>query len=160
MTVTAIACGGLGSSPVSQTFGLFLAPPYLASQNGAGAGLPGWGWSSDGGPLTTMTIPADAGAPYGPFVAQQVGAPPCTSSSACTGTPLPLADFLCWSTTGPATCGCPTPVPITTATPYATLPVLADVIPGGTLSVIACQSATPVNASGYYEPSSVTTVQF
>jgi hypothetical protein len=34
------------------------------------------------------------------------------------------------------------------------------VSPGGTLSVIACQASTPVNATGFYGPSSVTTVQF
>jgi hypothetical protein len=162
VTITAIACypGNGSSSAVSQTYDLVLAPLYLASQNGDGAGLPGWDWSGTGKPLTTMAVPGDAGVPYGSFVAQQVGRLPCTSASSCSAPGYPLADFVCWSTTGPATCSCASPVPLTTATPYATLPASADVSPGGTLSVIACQASTPVNATGFYGPSSVTTVQF
>jgi hypothetical protein len=162
VTITAIMCevGAGSSSPVSETYALILAPPYLASQNTMGAGLPGWDWSGTGKPLTTMSIPGDAGAPYGPFAAQQVGLPPCTGSSSCTAPGYALADFVCWSTTRPATCSCANPVPLTPAAPYATLPGSADVSPGGTLSVIACQAATPVNTTGFYGPSTVTTVKF
>jgi len=160
VTITAIACAaGLAPSPsASQNYALLLAPPYLASQNSVGAGLPGWDWSGTGKPFTTMSIPGDAGVPYGPFAAQQVGLS-CTSATSCSVS-YPLADFVCWSTTGPATCSCANPVSLTAAAPSATLPASADVSSGGTLSVIACQASTPVNAVGFYGASGVTTVQF
>jgi hypothetical protein len=146
-------CGAIGQ--VSETFVFTLVPPFLTSANPAGEGLPGSSNGDAGIPVanTSMTIPADAGLPYGPFVgqpvAQQLGL-----------YPLPLADFLCWSKAAPATCACASPLPLTTAAPSVTLPAAADVNPGDTLSVIACDGSPPMNASGYYAPSAVTTVQF
>jgi hypothetical protein len=153
VTLTAVACDAQGdvSNVVTQVFQLVQAPPYLASANPDGAGLPGWDWSHSGLPVTTMAIPADAGAPYGPFVAQQVGSPPCTSATSCKGTPNAVADHLCWSKGPSTTCLCPNPIPLTSATPYATLPAAANVGPGDTLSIIAC-------AQGYLN--TMTTVQF
>ncbi|HEY8090126.1 MAG TPA: FN3 associated domain-containing protein, partial [Polyangiaceae bacterium] len=79
VTVTAIGCeaGYVNTAEVQATYTLALAAPYLASTNADGAGLPGWDWSGTGQPLTTMTLPGDAGAPYGAFAAQQVGLLPC-----------------------------------------------------------------------------------
>jgi hypothetical protein len=160
--MSAMAClAGSTPTPVTaQTYTLQLAPPYLSSTVGVGAGLPGWAWNGTGAPGTTMTVPADAGVPYGPFQVQQVGDPPCTGPGSCTGPANQLADFLCWSKGSPATCSCAAPLPLTPAAPYATLPAAADVNPGDTLSVIACQSTPPTNAPGVYAPSSTTTVQF
>jgi hypothetical protein len=162
VTVTALACeaGTINTIAVSQTYTLALAAPYLASTNADGAGLPGWDWSGTGQPVTTMTVPGDAGAPYGPFAAQQLGLPPCTSATSCTTPGYPLADFLCWSRNATATCACASPLALTASAPSATLPASADVSPGDTLSVVACQASPPANAPGYYAPSGTTTVQF
>ncbi|HEY3819325.1 MAG TPA: chitobiase/beta-hexosaminidase C-terminal domain-containing protein [Polyangiaceae bacterium] len=152
VTVSAIACavGVASAGQSSQTYQLLLAAPFLASANPDGSGLPGVATTDAGAaPITTMTIPSDAGVPYGPFVAQQIG------SGA-----FPLADYVCWSNTGPATCACAAPLALTKAAPSATLPASADVSPGSTLSVVACQSSPAVNAATGYGPSSATTVQF
>jgi hypothetical protein len=162
VTVTATTCeANAFPSPLSsQSYTLILAPLELASQSSVGTGLPGWDWGGTGQPWTTMSIPGDAGAPYGPFVAQQVGSLPCTGAASCSGPAFALADFVCWSKAGPATCVCASPLPLTPAGPYATLPASADVSPGDTLSVIACQASTPVNATGFYGPSVPITVTF
>jgi hypothetical protein len=162
VVVTAIACaiGLTNSAPASQTYTLQLSPPFLASASPDGAGLPGWDWGGAGQPVTTMAIPADAGAPYGPFVAQQVGDPPCTGAASCSGAANQLADYLCWAKGAPATCACATPLTLTPAAPSVTLPAAADVAKGDTLSVIACQNASHANAPGVYAPSVATTVQF
>jgi hypothetical protein len=151
VTLTAIACDAQGdqTAVVTQVYQLVLAPPYLASTNPDGVGLPGVG---DGGaPVTTMTIPADAGLPYGPFVAQQIGSGPCNSAATCTGSQYGLADSICWSKGTSASCLCASGIPLTMATPYASLPAAADVSPGDTITVKAC-------GQGYL--SSATTVQF
>lgn len=154
VTLEAIECDSSGDVSVVTTaqYQLVMAPPYLASTNADGEGQPGWNWSGDGGAAASMTLPADAGAPYGPFVAQQVGAQPCTSATACTGTANALADFLCWDKATTTSCSCASPIPLTAASPSATLPASADVSPGDSLSVVAC-------AKGY-AASTVTTVQF
>jgi hypothetical protein len=154
VTLTVIACDSCGdvSGTFSQTYQLKLAPPYLASTNADGVGLPGWDWSGTGAPQTSMTVPADAGAPYGPFSAQQVDSQPCTSPTICTGPANAVAKSICWSKGTSVTCGCADPLPVTASTP-AMLPAAADVSPGDALSVIAC--GTPGYAS-----SAVTTVQF
>ena len=167
-TVKAIACktGYLPSNVVPFVYSVELAPPFLSSQNATGAGLPGWSWAGTGNPVTSMLIPAGATTPYGPFVAQQVSTAPCTGTagapepSSCTGPQPPLADFICWSKTGVATCSCASPIALTPAMPTATLPASANVGPGDTLSVIACQSTPPVNATGVFAASAPTTVSF
>jgi hypothetical protein len=165
--VTAIACktGYLPSTVATYDYVMQLAPPFLASQAAAGLGAPGWDWAGTAQPVTTMTIPADAGAPYGPFLVQQVGDPPCTGTAGapelavCTGAPNALADYVCWSKNGPVSCSCTSPIVLTPANPYAVLPAAADVAPGDTLSVAACQSSPPVNTTGVFAGAS-TTVTF
>jgi hypothetical protein len=165
-TISALACktGYLPSAVKTFDYVLQFAPPYLDSLVGGTQGEPGWDWAGTGEPVTTMTIP-DAGAAYGPFLVYQVGDPPCTGTAgapepaSCSGAPNALADYVCWSKNGPASCGCASPLALTTATPYATLPASADVGPGDTLSVVACQSSPPVNAIGVFAAAS-TTVTF
>ena len=157
VTISAIGClpgcGAIGQA--SETFVFTLVAPFLASANPAGAGLPGSSSGDAGIPVanTSMTIPADAGLPYGPFigqpVAQQLGL-----------YPLPLADFLCWNKGASATCACASPLRLTTAAPTVTLPAAADVKLGDTLSVIACDGPPPTSGHAAYAPSAVTTVQF
>jgi Chitobiase/beta-hexosaminidase C-terminal domain len=158
--VNALECaaGYLNGIDMSQVYTLQLAPPYVASSNADGAGLPGWSWTDGGAPATTMTIPGDAGVPYGPFTASQVGDTPCTGPATCTGAPDQLADFLCWSKNATATCSCASPLPITPASPAPAVP--ADVTPGDTLSVIACVSSPSGNGAAGYLDSTPTTVQF
>jgi hypothetical protein len=165
--ISAIACKtGYGRSALATfDYGLQLAPPFLQSQAPDGLGAPGWDWAATWQPIATMTIPADAGAPYGPFLVRQVGDPPCTGTAgaplpaSCSGAPNALADYVCWSKGGPASCGCASPLALTPATPYAALPAPADVAPGDTLSVVACQKSPPVNATGVFAAAS-TTVTF
>ena len=167
-TVKAIACktGYLPSSAVTFAYSIQLPPLFLASQNAAGTGLPGWDWAGTGKPATSMTIPGGATAPYGPFVVQQVGTVPCTGTagapepSSCSGTAPPLADFICWTKTGAASCSCASPIALTPAKPTAALPASANVNAGDTLSVIACQSTPPVNTAAVYAPSLPTNVSF
>jgi hypothetical protein len=167
-TVNAVACktGYLPSEVVPFVYSVQLAPPFLSSQSTAGAGLPGWSWAGAGNPVTSMVIPSGATTPYGPLVVQQVATVPCSGTagapepSSCTGTAPPPADFICWSKTGAATCSCASPIALTPAAPSATLPAAADVSPGDTLSVIACQSSPPVNATSVFASSPPTTVSF
>jgi hypothetical protein len=168
-TVRAIGCknGYAPSLVVTIAYGIELPPPFLASQNTLGSGLPGWDWAGTGQPVTSMTIPTGAAMPYGPFTVQQVGSPPCTGTggapepASCTGPATPLADYFCWSHTTPARCDCfPFAYSIDPSHPSATLPDTANVNPGDTLSVVACQSAPPVNAPTTYAQPPPTLVSF
>jgi protein involved in polysaccharide export with SLBB domain len=104
-----------------------------------------------------MTIPADAGLPYGPLYARQLGFGAQTGQD-----PYALADYFCWSKSATAACaGCANAVPVSAeGSPSVALPDAANVNPGDRLSIVACQSSPPVNGPATYAPSAVTTVQF